>query len=66
MTTRTIRLFALTAFFSLIAYAPANAQFGGLIKKAKEKVQQQAEPSKAGRPSEAFGPELTEVHWPPR
>ena len=44
---------------ALATPAPARAQLGGLIKKAKKSVEQHQQDPNA-RPSSAFGPELTE------
>lgn len=44
-----------------VAPAPAHAQLGGLLKKAKKAVEKQTAQNPNARPSSAFGPELTEA-----
>lgn len=54
------RMAVVALTIALAAPVPANAQIGGLIKKAAGKVVDQHQDNPNARPSSAFGPELTE------
>ena len=57
-----IRRICMAAVAAMIVVpAPAHAQLGGLLKKAKKAVETQASQNPNARPSSAFGPELTEA-----
>jgi hypothetical protein len=56
---RTVRWLPVAAALVMAVPAPVHAQFGGLLKKAKQAAEQQNQNPDA-RPSSAFGPEFTE------
>ncbi|HVZ76981.1 MAG TPA: hypothetical protein VG818_03270 [Gemmatimonadaceae bacterium] len=58
------RLAAALLAAALLTPLRADAQLGGLLKKAKDKVEQKQQENSSARPSDAFGPALTEESLP--